>query len=109
MSRCSHCSRAMRPMGTLKKDHPGTLAPGAGGLCNVCYGRQKGFSSSAKKARQAKAAKAVPVAPGEEREVLTRVYLLPSTYKALTRAGLDTGLVLSRLADQLAAKVSNRA
>ena len=112
MKRCIHCSRQMRPMGTLKRDHPGTLAPGAGGLCNVCYARQKGFKSyggsSVKQPRKAVPAPVV-VPTGEAREVLTRVYLTPSTYKTLRRAKVDVGTVLSRVADQLAAEVNRRA
>lgn len=112
MKRCTHCSRQMRPMGTLKRDHPGTLAPGAGGLCNVCYARQKGFksygSSSVKRPRKAVPAPVI-VPTGEEREVLTRVYLTPSTYKTLRRAKVDVSAVLSKVADQLAAEVNRRA
>ena len=111
MKRCTHCSRQMRPMGTLKRDHPGTLAPGAGGLCNVCYARQKGFKSyggsSVKRAHHSKSAVVVPT--GEVREVLTRVYLTPSTYKTLRRAKVDVGAVLSKVADQIAAEVNHRA
>lgn len=110
MKCCTHCSRQMRPMGTLKRDHPGTLAPGAGGLCNVCYARQKGFKSSVTPSKRAHHSKSAVVVPtGEELEVLTRVYLTPSTYKTLRRAKVDIGAVLSKVADQLAAEVNRRA
>lgn len=111
MKRCTHCSRQMRPMGTFKRDHPGTLAPGAGGLCNVCYARQKGFKSygGSRPVSSRRAPAQVVVPTGEAREVLTRVYLTPSTYKTLRRAKVDVGTVLSRVADQLAAEVNHRA
>mgnify|MGYP006363393635 CR=1 FL=1 len=113
MKRCTHCSRQMRPMGTLKRDHPGTLAPGAGGLCNVCYARQKGFKSStglkSTPVRRTKTASVLVVTTGEEQEVLTRVYLTSSTYKTLRRAKVDVSTVLSRVADQLAAEVHHHA
>lgn len=111
MKRCTHCSRQMRPLGTLKRDHPGTLAPGAGGLCNVCYARQKGFNgySGSRPVSSRRVPAPIVVPTGEAREVLTRVYLTPSTYKTLRRAKVDVGTVLSKVADQLAAEVNHRA
>ena len=111
MKCCTHCSRQMRPMGALKRDHPGTLAPGAGGLCNVCYARQKGFKSygGSRPASSRRAPAPVVVPTGEAREVLTRVYLTSSTYKILRRAKVDVSTVLSKVADQIAAEMNRHA
>ena len=34
---CARCSRAMRPHGTLAKDHPGTISTANKEMCWQCY------------------------------------------------------------------------
>lgn len=98
MKRCTECSREMRPLKTSREAYPGTIAPGARGMCNVCYTKWLNYGGLASEA-----------VATEERDVLTRVYLTSSTYKTLRRAGVDTNFVLSKLADKLAEKVKKSA
>lgn len=96
---CIQCGRLMRPRLAKKADYPETLMVGAKGKCDTCYTRDR---------RSLKRGTLV-LDTGEAREVLTRVYLTPSTYKTLRRAKVDVGAVLSKAADQIAAEVNRRA
>lgn len=121
MSECLQCKCEVRPQGTSKQDYPGTKVAGPRGYCAACYEikRKNGDFQGVPRGKRGKpivrvprqrTSKRVAAEPvGEAREVLTRVYLTPSTYKTLRRAKVDVGTVLSRVADQLAAEVNHRA
>lgn len=102
MKRCITCSRPMRKVGQLKRDFPGTIAPGSKGKCNVCYEKHRNLTTGKPQA-------ATVIVTREAREVPVRVHLTPSTYKTLRMAKVNIDRVLSKLADQAAQEVSKRA
>lgn len=105
---CPQCDRNIRPRGTSKQDHPGTIIDGSRGVCGSCYQRQ--YRQGEVAPRKSYAAPASdPIMPMVARDVLVRVDLTSDAYRTLNDAKLNIGLELSKYADRLAKAVKRRA
>ncbi|MDF2991872.1 MAG: hypothetical protein K0S37_2386 [Microbacterium sp.] len=101
---CEQCEQRLRPYGTRKADHPGTVARGGAAICMTCMQRR----GRAYKKR-AEVAVIAEVELVEQAIVPVRSWLKPSTYRHLRAIadakGLqDVGVLLSQLADHVAKK-----